>query len=937
MFGARVSACKGVVATGSLLLRLPQPVLAVPQAATTHHGQPRLSQWTQPRVSYHSQPTAHQRTSPIDPVDSLDWNWMSDAIANGLVPRNLPSNSFTSSKWKVNRHLINTDFQGIIPATAQMMLRQQADEGVLTKQERELVGLLEDDKVWIARLARLALRGVMTEDISHWAWILSAQTADTMVERFASGGTRHPLFVLKLLMERRNNIRKKENFMALLTHIHNHHARADGASRTTLHDNSGNAPRLKLLDISSAEFEIIISQLVDRALLLFPSSLPAISHLTVAFIQGMTGKVGRSTDLVIKERASIMNEVLVMFGRAALDNPLHNMSYNWEAQKVLLGVVSRVDHPLHINKEAYRAIKGVLGALRKNPLERKVAERAAKTWPPYQLAFDGRDEGHSPEEWLSRSVKAGILSREAGYQSDDNDRATDALGGSIMGLSPTIQTRALRPHVFTGNRANLNVYIKWAAQITATRNAREAWHAFTTPIQPGVQAVSIIYAEMFKKLFAKDVKGSPAVLFGDAQEVFPTYDGNLSQYELARLTPPTPDELYGQMLQSGIRPAGECLVVLIKHATSKEKAIRCLSDSPHSEALQSLLAPSATLESGEKLTDIPPRLFHAWITMLCSNHTRPKNMKSGTNNKEAFYIQEAIRLATLYQRDNTEPHHEKAPWRRILEALATTKMLYADKMYGVGRKAEETKLRTLFTFIGIFERITASFGDDPMMFQQLCLMFRKMLRLMTFKDTETMTMHRPITANPPLNKILIRMQKIMRKRFLKITQPLEYHGATDGNTLSFLPHKLSAAHVYHYMLALGTIKDTQGMVELMHWIMDGWEEKGILEEAKHPHELGYDYIIRIFSYFESLGGQAIDPDTVLALQAKLEMLRMERNCAWFWPVPTSENREAMQDLATARAWPDLREHMDHTYDRETLSEEYSAKSRALGRKHLTAW
>ncbi|KAK0725428.1 hypothetical protein B0H67DRAFT_444140, partial [Lasiosphaeris hirsuta] len=825
---------------------------------------------------------------------------------------------FTSSKWSVPRYLITTDFQGIIPATAQMVLRQEADEGVLTKEEKELVELLEQDEVWEARLKRLALRGVRTEHISHWAWILSAPTADQMVGRFTSSETRHPLFVFKLLMERRNNIRKTESFMALLTYIHKHHARADRVSTPSVHDDDdgGSVPRLKLLDMSSTVFEDTIRQLVNRALQFFPSSLPAISHLTVAFIQGMPSKVRESMDIAIKERAFLMNQVLIFLGRAALDNPLHNMSYNWDAQKVLLGVASRIDHPMQINQEAYRAIKGVLGALRKNPLERKVAERAAKTWPPYQLAFDGRDEGHSPEDSLSRSVKAGVLAREAGYESNSNDRATDALGGSIMSLPPTIQTRALRPHVFTGGKANLNAYIHWAAQITATRNAREAWHVFTTPAQPSLQPTSIVYAEIFKKLFAKNVEGSLAVLPGDVREVFPTYDGNLSQYELARLAPPPPDELYHRMLQSGIRPTGECLVVLVKHATSKEKAIQYLSDSPYSEAVQSLLAPSSTVDSGNKLTEIPPRVFNAWIAMLCSNHSHPDENVDAR--KPSFYIQEAILLATLYQRDSTEPYREKAPWRSILEALCTAKTLYADATFARWNQAEESKVRTLFTFVGIYERIITSHGNDAIMFGHLCRMLLKMLRLQTFKDPRTMTPHLSPSPNPAVNRILIRMHKIMRRNFLQLTQPLEYHGTADGNVLSFLPHKLSAIQVFHYMFALGALKDTHGMVELMHWVLDGWEEGGILEEAKHPRELGYDYIIRTFSYFESYGERAIDPDAVLALQAKLEMLRVEKNCAWFWPIPTGESQEVKQALAIAHTWPQLREHMDFTYDREAL-------------------
>ncbi|KAK5625230.1 hypothetical protein RRF57_000946 [Xylaria bambusicola] len=234
--------------------------------------------------------------------------------------------------------------------------------------------------------------------------------------------------------------------------------------------------------------------------------------------------------------------------------------------------------PLIINKASYQAIRQVLIGLKKSGEERAVALRYTKSWPPYRQDFDGRDTKRSVEDDRSRSVKAGVLMQEAGYPADEFDRALDVLGGTNEG-SPTIQTRSLPPKQWTGKAGEQNIYSRWAMSIRATRNSQEAWGAFNRFAEKSGLAPTLpVYTEMFVKLQAAplDPESSGDLLPGDSRETFPVHDANYSQYELARLSPPTVSELYAEMTSRGIRPSGHGLHNLIINARSVEEGLRYL-------------------------------------------------------------------------------------------------------------------------------------------------------------------------------------------------------------------------------------------------------------------------------------------------------------------------------------------------------------------------
>jgi len=722
---------------------------------------------------------------------------------------------------------------------------------------------------------------------------MSAETADLAVERFIYEEGPKPLFLLNLLVGRKESIKKPETLISLLRYIRRHYIGTPPPS----HGQTG-------FDLTWPHFVLLLRRLVSTCVKLWPKLLPSVSQLAVSFIENLPHEVGGSTQRAHAVRCEVFNQALEMFSSTPQIYPLADMVCNWEAQKHLLNLSSRLNPTLFIRRDGYRAIRRVLVALPKSLSEREVAKRASKTWPPYRRDFDGRDEQRRPEDDLSLVVRAGILKREAGYPDDQVDRALDALGGFVVGQTPTTQTRALIPPIWTGRNAGRNLDIEWAAKVKATRNAREAWGVFSTPLQPGVGPGSPVYAEMFDKLFATEVADSSgSILPGDSKEVFPVYNGNLSALEIARISPPTPEELYEMMLFSGIRPTGECLIVLLREAKSKEMALRYVSDSPHPNIAPMLRTPFSTEQANiaEMLSVLPHRVFNAWVKMLCKTHGISSSKQCGTVSDISGHILEAIFLTTAYEEVKRETGIvSKAPWYIILEALAGPKMLYSQN------GPEGNVAFTLRIFMWNWQQTVNAKGIDCRLFEQLCLIVRKSLRLATFRDTKMATTTHGTIRDPhgKLRGLLARSVMALHEAFDGLTQPLrEFDGSAGACGSMILAHRITAKHLFRYMQSLGTVGDGEGMARLMRWILEAWNHDHLLEEARHPWEPGFEYVMRTLAYFSSVGRYTLDTDTMQNLRDHLEELRQESNCTWAWPVEgIKTGADVAVDLEAAARW-----------------------------------
>jgi DNA (cytosine-5)-methyltransferase 1 len=855
------------------------------------------------------------------------------------------SRPWTAHEWRLARAIAGNRSLRLPVLATQAWLRRHAllarRRGVELKIER----YLSDTEEWKANLADLeGQTGITEADIKQWLWILYPVSGDAKLQRFIKSDCRKPLFLLTLLLAKDKTIQEPATFVALLKYIKENYVLAERPPDEASHPAYQGQGR----SMTWWHYLVFLYRLVWHCREGWPAAMPLLSRLTADYIGTMRLEGGGRAMTGYQARSLVLNKALQYFSWPARVRPLDHMEHNWAAQRHLLRLAAAADPPLVMDQNGYRSVRKVLIALSKTKAEAKNADRTNKTWPPYRRTFDGVDERRHPEDDLSRSAKAGILVREAGYEDDIVDRALSALGGSTFGQSPTIQTRSLPPPFFSGQLASHNIYSEWAAQVNATRNAREAWMVFENPPEPDIRPNLQVYAEMFEKLYARPVSGSPAIRPGDAKEVFPVHDGSLSEFEIARLTPPSPEELYDtMMMHDKIMPAGNCLAILVQNARSKTAALRYLSDSPYEPYIKALRE-RVSWEDGESLktlSRIPVSIFNAWIAMLCRLHTRtprsdsmvdePLNKTEDPNPSEVSSadasspagqspvqnkhlvrgvsqggsILEAIELATAFQAYNPKSAHRDAqPWHTIMGALAGTKILYSRM------GAAYNVLETLVTFLKLYQRTILSKGIDPVSFEALCLVLRKTLRLSTFQEINGEVVPRDfISASSEIEKMVFKAHRYAVKGFKDLTSPVPGNSGSEGGPPVDMPrYNVAGRPLYRYMMALGCCGDQKEMVRVMDWILDGWDRDYIREEAKAPHDLKYHYMMRTFAYFVKVGTEVVEPEEMQRLEMRLEELRRTKDCTWFWPTDSwadvpAEIPEGDTDRVLLERWPRLRQ------------------------------
>ncbi|KAH6623610.1 hypothetical protein F5144DRAFT_595741 [Chaetomium tenue] len=773
--------------------------------------------------------------------------------------------AWTPQQWRLARAIAGNRSLRLPVLTAQAFIRRHVllarQRGVELKMERYLGGAQE----WKARLAELENQtGVSEADIKQWLWILSPESGDLQIQRLLKSECRKPLFLLQLLIAKDRKIQEPASFLGLLHFLRENYVLADRPQDELDHPAYKGQGRA----MTWWHFLVFLYRLVYHCREGWPAATPLLARLTADYIGTMRLDSKARALTGYQARSLVLNKSLQYFSWPARVRPIDHMEHNWAGQRHLLQLAATAEPPLVMDKNGYRAVRAVLITLKKTKGEAKNADRAAKTWPPYRRTLDGIDERRDPEDDLSRSAKAGMLVRAAGYSDDSVDRTLSALGGSMFGEAPTVQTKSIPPAFFSGHLASQNIYSEWAARLRATRNAREAWIVFENPPEPGIRPTAQIYGEMFERLYARPAVGSSAIRPGDVKEVFPVENGNLSEFEIARLTPPSPEELYDIMLQQDkIRPTDFCLAVLIRNSSSREMALRYLDDSPYRRNIEMLRVPTsqASSEQLQALSELPPMVFNAWITMLCRIHTRTRTGQRpiGRRAPNQSYsippsphghaedalqvlpgdcIPEAIALASAFQARNTKAsHHDRVPWHMIMQALAGTKVLYSDK------GAEFNIIETLAAFLRIYERTTASKGIDPVSFEALCLMIRKALKLVTFERGEGGKMvPRPyISCTDAIEELVSGAHGIADD----VDEEVDDGGVTPG----MLRYNVVGRPVYRYMMALACCGDGSEMVRLMHWLLDGWDREYIREEAKTLHSLDYHYTMRTIVYFAETG------------------------------------------------------------------------------------
>lgn len=665
-------------------------------------------------------------------------------------------------QWRLARAIASNRYLRLPVLAAQASLRRQCllarRRGEEYKMERYLGSTLD----WKMRMQELQDTTGFTEaDVKQWVWILQADAADNKLHRFLDSKCRKPLWLLNVIIAKDKNFRDRPAFARLLQYIRTSYVcvamspndPADAAPASPPPRNLSD--RHRGLPMTWAGFLRVLNRLARYCRERWPEALPMLADLAADYIQSYPPHSDGSVLTGLQARSAIFNESLRHFAKPTIARPLENREHGWAAQRRLLCLAAELDPPVVVDQGGYRAIREVLSGLEKNKQEARNAERTATSWPPYRRAVDGIDERRDPEDDLSRNVKAGMLANSAGYHHDTPDKILDAIGGSRPGELPTTQTRTVPRPAAPAPYGNHNFILLWAQQVQATRNAREAWIRFGAPPVDGMVRDVRVYAAMFEKLYAPVTQLPVPFLPGDNRVAFPVDDSNLSEFEIARLAPPTPQELYERMvMHDGIRPAGLCLTLLIRNARNKEDALRYLKDSPHAMWIGALAGPimNASARGLATTSKLPYGVFHAWIHMLCA---RRKERIGGEGHNvtpfadawepgrrslwtprmgrmwQDFSIHEAVALTNAFQEHNPRLGGRAwVPWLAILRALSEGKSLYS--VHG----REFNMLKNVIAFLDTFDRTTTKLGLDIRAFELLCGMILRALRRVGFKKVD---------------------------------------------------------------------------------------------------------------------------------------------------------------------------------------------------------
>ena len=797
---------------------------------------------------------------------------------------------------------------------------QRAMQQAEAKGRTRLSDRLPSDAAWRAKLEYLAFKGITLDDIDHWVWILSADDADERVERLVSSDRYKPIFVLFNILRRDEVFNKPRSIMRLLEYSAKNFCNnsLSMGSRlpvkpTSLSCQAPVRPLRTLdhrLNMGPDQFEKLLRLLTHHVMLVWPTAIISIADLAASYIRDLgwapldpeRHASPTRAEKIFAARCKLFNQCLQLFETSSPMYPVAQMRYNWRAQKVMLALSSEFDRPLKIDRSGFRAIRGVLVALSKSGDEKMVAARLSKTWPPYREDWDGQDERRQLEDDLSRSVKAGVMMREAGYADEPADRPLGVLGGADLGESPYVQTRSLKPKVWRGKYASLNIYSHWAAQVRATRNAYEAWGCFQRPPQEGLPPNYQVYAEMFARLFAREVPLTPRTLPGDAKENLPFHDDNLSSFERARIQPPTPEQLYEQMRSQQLRPVSRCLNVLVAHSkTPQDMATFMLDGMVNKEAVDVLLgligrdsSASTYSEAESILGRIPRSVFNACVFALCHMPPDFKTDEPVRNPKRIHLVQSAAR-ATFVRLRKT-PSHYLAPWHTIIGALSQPTL--------VNRDNSTTRVKALSLFLDVYqELLRRRKGVDVIMFDKLCLILRRVLEAVEFQEVDPMSEE---------GKAIDAAYMLLKDAFGLITEPAalekdqglpEEQGEKQAWGLDLPPlfYRIHILHLQHYIRALGLLGDVDEMVRVVEWMIKNWATS-TFEDARDPAHAHSGKVAEAFVMFRAFAEAQLSPERMGELEDR--MLRLIEESGYggadglVWP--SRLEAEAFADRAADR-------------------------------------
>lgn len=761
----------------------------------------------------------------------------------------------------------------------QMQLRREVAADPIKNEE--IAKLLPPEKEWDRILRLLQANGHSEESLEHYMEILFTSGDEERCRIFLEQDMPKPGFLLAFILRSGSGFTSVERLDGLINYF------GTRLKQTIDANLNHKAPEpleegraLKAMEkLAPEDIEKLLSRLAFHCRRIEPRRLIKLAEATAEFIMNYQA-TSRNPEQTYHAQCKYFNQALVALAERKGSGPQRKAvpyAYLWEAQRILLGMSGSLPRALLVNRDGFNAIRFVLAGMPKNRTEQHSARRHSRSWPPHLRPGDGMDETLEPDESWSRVVRAGMMMQEAGFPKTEIDDALDILQGLAREGSPTIQQRV--------HKSPARPLKAWAASITATRNAQEAWDRFQHPPQPGQKPGPAEYSALFQRLYARDADPEIGTLPGDNTLNYDTnQENNLTDLERERLKPPHPDALFEMMKSAGVGIDESCLVVLVSNADSLQSAHRYLLEGATSwDVFSNLLATSP--EPG-LLKLIPLPLFSAYID-VCSREPS----SSGRHISRAIRLSE-IRLSR--QSKNWGPYI----WAPILKNLGQhpnglgikvrEQLQLVTQLVGSIEVAHGASLSLFFRFIQTFRKImhwqvkdvSRGIDQDSVRSHPIRLLYRTGMKRPG---------HRPGCAewNDPLLALIRSMSGRMKELFQVLvetekenTRGMGLHDITHLDAMRARGDPVLAPYAHECMLALAYAGEFEEMARLLRWLFRQWANPKLLEEID-----GMDEVPRDAEMHDTLCAFRAFAEPMLSSAEMDIVLRKfnEHQLGWQWP------------------------------------------------------
>ncbi|TQS36308.1 hypothetical protein Golomagni_03245 [Golovinomyces magnicellulatus] len=709
-----------------------------------------------------------------------------------------------------------------------------------------------DNIIFDISSATLNSRGLSWRDVDNWAYILTAECADGMTDRLCESDYQVQIFViLHILNQRLSSVKSLEMMFICswgmilgknLSGKDYHLQRTKNLQSTeatkfaSLESKSSTCPQSGDLGVRTQDqkhlnhevsyidihtFKYLARKLLTHSRRIWPSSMVNVAQMTSSFAISYAAREKSGLESIdaflSRQLCDLINSLMVDFSFQSEADPYLLIVHNWNSQKELLKLAAKFKPVLVLSQASYRAIIQVFAAHKKTEGQRKSIMKRSRSWPPWCVPQHGMDvEGLISEE-QTQVVLAVARLKEAGYGGDWFEEALRIIGGQEFDGTPTIQSRKIllqpRDAYFDDSEMEPNL---WAARVIATRDVHEAWSAFLQFKKKGGRPNLEMYLAMFEKLTFNIIRERrkrdySEVIPGDGLEVLAVPDNNYSDYYKRHLEPPSIDDLYSDMLRSGLKPEKRCLSFLVRNSRTPDDGLRYLRASGLSmNALRSLGAFGSPPDPNV-LMEIPLKIFSDYIYLICRfvprlvQTDRTEEECSGVPKWTVQHLRKKSRFGTKLDEPlhlaahllNTRRPNILPPWYSFFRALTRENSIISWE-YAGQTKNEILAWKVLRSSLDDFSSCGLHLNTRG--FSIICHGFDKYVRAI-FKNGEE--------DQHNIDEACL----FIKNEFKKISE--------NSCELYYLPklyQSIRGVHLHVYMRCLALVKDYEEIISTLEWM-----------------------------------------------------------------------------------------------------------------------